>query len=203
MEESLSAKELAEEHCREGFRLAWVAKDTDAALQEFRTALEIWPASAQAHCQIGQIHFSATEPNLAEALCEFLEATRVAPEWSEGHLWCGNVLQEMLKMDEAAARFKEAMRLTPGDARTYISFGICLIKQGKYADAIAAFQQGIALKPAYGEMATRMMLADALRKNGQVKEALSEWKTVASMKAVWDYEQGEPERAKEFLAQYG
>jgi len=90
----------------------------------------------------------------------------------------------------------------PGDARTHISFGTCLIKQGKYADAIAAFRQGIALKPAYGEMATRMMLADALRTNGQVKEALSEWKTVASMKAVWDYEQGEPERAKEFLAQY-
>jgi len=48
------------------------------------------------------------------------------------------------------------------------------------ADAIAAFQQGIGTQARYGEMATRMMLADALRKNGQVKEALSEWKTVAS-----------------------
>jgi len=65
-------------------------------------------------------HFSATERNLAEALYEFLEATRVAPDWGEGHLWCGNVLQEMLRMDEAAVRYKEAIRLMPGDARTHI-----------------------------------------------------------------------------------
>jgi hypothetical protein len=41
-----------------------------------------------------------------------------------------------------------------------------------------------------------------LRQNGQIKEALIEWETVANMKAVWDYEQGEPELARKLLAQF-
>lgn len=203
MEKSISNKEHSEEHCRNGFRLAWVENNHDAALKEFQTALQLWPDNPQAHCQIGEILFFASNRNLADALKEFEHVTRVAPDWAEGHLWHGNTLQEMERYEEAESAYNDAARLMPSDARAHISLGGCPVKLGKFAPAVAAFRRGIALKPAYGEMSARMMLADALRKNGQLEEALSEWKTVANMEAVWDYERGEPERAKAFLAQYG
>jgi tetratricopeptide (TPR) repeat protein len=202
MEPLQSAKELAEEHCREGFRLAWLEKKPAAALEKFRAALEIWPANPQAHCQIGEIHFFAPERNLPEALREFDETIRRAPDWGEGHFWRGAVLQEMERHEEAASAYKEAVRLMPRDPRAYVSLGDCLAKLEKYAEAVDALQKGISARPAYGEMAARMKLADVFCKNGQLPNAIQQWQTVANMTAVWDYEQSEPERAKKFLMQY-
>jgi cytochrome c-type biogenesis protein CcmH/NrfG len=203
MESSQSGKELAEEHCREGFRLAWVANDFPAALRQFHAALEISPNNPQAHCQIGEIHFFSPERNLDEALKEFQEAIRLAPDWGEGTFWLASALHEMKRHSEATVAYKEAVRLTPSDPRAYISLGRCLFEMEKYAEAVQALQQGIDLKPAYGEISARMMLADAFRETRQLRRALREWQIVSSMTAVWDYEQGEPERAKKFLLQYG
>jgi tetratricopeptide (TPR) repeat protein len=201
--ETPTFKELAEEHCKNGFELAWLQNDREGALKEFRAALELWPDAPQAHCQIGQIHLFAPSPNLSEALKEFQIVARVAPDWGEGHLWCGNVLHDMERCDEAEGSYKEAARLTPNDTRPHTSLGACLLMRGKFAEAIKSLRHAITLKQVYGEIATRMMLADALRQNGQVKEALSEWETVSKMDAVWEYEQGEPERAKQLMAQFG
>lgn len=200
--ENRTPKDLSDEHCRIGFNHV-VCGNTAEALNEFRTALDIWPDNPRAHCQIGQIHFSASKPNLSEALKEFQTVTRIAPDWGEGHLCCGNALDEMGRSDEAESSYQEAARLMPSDARPHTSLAICLVKLGRFSDAITSFRRGIALNPHYGEISARMMLADALLQNGQIKEALIEWEIVSKMKAVWDYEEGEPELAKKLMAQFG
>ena len=139
---------------------------------------------------------------MSEALKEFHTVTRIAPDWGEGHFWCGNALDEMGRGEEAESSYKEAARLMPADARPHTSLAICLVKLGRLPDAITSFHRGIALKPHYGEISARMM-ADALLQNGQIKEALIEWEIVSKMKAVWDYEEGEPELAKKLMAQFG
>lgn len=200
--ENRTPKDLSQEHCRIGFdHVVW--GNTAEALKEFQTALEIWPDNPQAHCQIGQIHLSSRKPNLSEALKEFETVTRLAPDWGEGHLCCGNALDEMGRGSEAESFYKEAARLMPADARPHTSLAICLVKLGRFSDAITFFRRGIALKPHYGEISARMMLADALLQNGQTTEAISEWEIVSNMKAVWDYEEGEPERAKKLMTQFG
>jgi tetratricopeptide (TPR) repeat protein len=197
----MSPEEQAKQHCERGDQLAWIERKTTAALKEYRAALKIWPSCAAAHWRIGQIHFFARKRRLEEALQEFQETIRIAPEWSEGHLWCANTLADLQRAEEAITEYRETIRLEPNDPRHYISLGVCLSKVGRHAEAVNAFGKGIELKPAYGEIAAHMMLADALQANGQLREALHEWRLVANMKAVWDYEQGEPERAQVLLAQ--
>lgn len=203
MEDLLLRRELAEEYCKDGYRLAWIEGDLAAGLAEFKKALELWPDSTQAHHQIGLIYFHSSKRDLLSALAEFEAVTRLAGDWSEGYLWQANTLQDLGRNGEAESAYREAARLTPDDSRIHISFAACLVKQSKFKDAIASFRHGIALKPAYGEISARMMLADALRENGQIKEAIEQWKIVATMDAVWSYEQEEPELAKKFLAQFG
>lgn len=197
----MRAELSAEEHIQNGFRLAWIENDRTAALREFAAALRIEPHNSRAHLQIGQIHFY--ESDLIKALREFEEVNRLAPHWGEGHLFRANTLQDLERFEEAESAYYRTIDLMPDDPRPHISLGTCLVKLGRLSEAIAAFRKGIALKLAYGEIASRMMLADALLENGQKEEALEQWRTVANMEAVWDYEQDDPGKARQMLTKYG
>jgi tetratricopeptide (TPR) repeat protein len=187
---------------KEADKLAWMDDRPRAALKAYRLVLQSNPGNALAHWRIGQIHFFAEERNLEGALNEFRQAIDISPDWSEGHLCCANTLKAMNRLDDAIAEYREAIRLHPSDARYHISLGDCLARLGAYGDAVLSFRKGIELQPSYGEIDARMMLADALRNDGRVQDAINEWRIVAGMKAVWDYEKGKPERAKSLIAEY-
>jgi protein O-GlcNAc transferase len=198
----MTAEEKAKQHAERADKMAWIEGNKAAALKEYQTALELCPRLVHAHLRIGQLHFHAEPPELAEALAAFQETVRLAPDWSEGHLWLANTLQRMEKNDDAIAAYKEAIRLAPRDARAYTSLGMSLATMGEYEEAIAAFREGLACKPTYGEIAARMALADALKANGQIAEARRQWRTVARSKATWSYEQDAPEEARALLKRH-
>ena len=195
-------KDKAREHFERGEQLAWVKGKWEAALKEYRAALEACPTSAATHWRIGQVHFFAEKPRLDEALNAFREAVRIEPEWCEGHFWSAGVLEEMGRLEEAIEAYQRAVQADPDDPRNPIALGACLGKARRYAEAIPAFQRGLALEPDYGEINARMMLADALKEFGRLREAVREWKTVAEMPATWDYEEGEPQRAQALLDEF-
>jgi tetratricopeptide (TPR) repeat protein len=192
----------ARKHLERGFHLAWVEQNANAALEEFRAGLELQPDMAEIHLQIGQVHFHSDTPQYEEALREFLEVTRLLPKWAEGHLWAANTLDQLDRLHEALNEFRVAAELAPDDPRIHISMGRCLSKMSRFSEAIASFKEGIRLKPVYGEMDARMLLAEALRDNGQLPEAVKELRTVAAMQPVWSYEMSLPDEARQMIDKY-
>ncbi|HPS00479.1 MAG TPA: tetratricopeptide repeat protein [Candidatus Sumerlaeota bacterium] len=195
-------EEKARWHVLRGDQLAWVNMKRRAALQEYRAALKIWSSYPKAHWRIGQLHYYARKPRYEKALAEFQETVRLAPEWSEGYLWCGNALDEIGRSDEAIEAYRKAIQLEPDDPRHHISLGACLDKSGRHAEAIPAFRRGIELEPTYGEMSARMYLADALKANDQLPEAIEQWRIVAKMEEWWDEDEGVAREAQDFLDQF-
>ena len=196
------AAKTATRHLERGDKLARLQHRKTAALKEYQAALDLEPHVAEAHWRIGQIRYFARRKELAAALTAFEAAVEARPDWSEGHLWRANALAELGRLAEVEDSYREAIRLRPEDTRPHISLGLCLPKMGRHAEAIACYREGLRLGPAYGEMAARLMLADAYKENGQIAEAVSEWRIVAETKPVWDYEDDNSEEARRIPAQY-
>lgn len=198
----MSIEQQAEEHFKKAEHLAWIEEKEDEALEEYRQALELCPDMPWAHLRIGQVHLSAKPPRFDDALSEFKQAIDLAPEWGEAYLAIANALFDMGQFEKAVEEYRRALRLAPDDPRIHISLACCLSEIKHYAEAIEEYRRGIDLKPAYGEMDAHMMLADAYKANGQINEAIREWKIVAGMKPVWDYEKPHPKEAKRMLKKY-
>lgn len=197
-----SGMDKAREHLQRGFHLAWIEDNADAALEEFRAGLELQPDMAEIHLQIGEVHFHSDTPRYEEVLQEFLQVTRIAPRWAEGHLMAANTLEQLDRLDEALKEFQIAAELAPDDPRIRISMGCCLNKMSRFSEAVTSFKEGICLKPAYGEMDAHMFLAEALRNDGQIVEAIKEFRIAAAMEPVWDYEMSLHEEARQMMEEY-
>lgn len=194
--------QTAQQHLERGDKLAWLQHRKTAALKEYQAALNLEPTMAMAHWCIGQVYFHARKRDLAAALAEFHETVRLAPEWNEGHFCCAITLQDLGRLEEALAAFVDAVRLEPEDARVQIALGECYFRMNRFEAAIECYREGLRLKPAYGEMAAHLMLAAAYRDNGQIDDAVAEWRIVAGTMPVWDYEQNNSEEARRMLVWY-
>jgi len=51
-------------------------------------------------------------------------------------------------------------------------------------------------------MSARMYLADALKANDQLPEAIEQWRIVAKMEEWWDEDEGVAREAQDFLDQF-
>jgi len=198
----------ARKRLEEAETLAWVKRRPKAAIPKCQEAIAqateagCTDVAAQAHWQLGQIHFFAKTPDLSAALESFSAATRLAPDWAEAHLWEANTLADLDRPEEAALAYLEAVRRDPADPRIHISLGRCLAEMGRYDDAIAAYREGIRRKPDYGEISARMMLADALMESGDTTGAITEWKSVLRQKGTAEDEEEEQALARTLLAQH-
>lgn len=192
----------AEQHFERGDKLAWRQHRKADALKEYAAALERDPTMAAAHWRMGQVHFHARRRDLAAALAEFEETVRLAPEWNEGYFCCALTLMDLGRRDEALEAFLKAVRLGPEDARVQVALGQCYFQMNRLEAAIDCYEHGLRLRPTYGEMATRLRLADAYQENGQVAEAILQWRLVAETDPVWVYEDDNPAHAREMLARY-
>ncbi|HVU09571.1 MAG TPA: tetratricopeptide repeat protein [Verrucomicrobiae bacterium] len=129
----------------------------------------------------GQTLFFASPPDLDGAIKAFQSVTEQAPDWMEGFHWLGSALEQRGKLENAIAMFQKAVQLDKHDSRPLISLGVCFVKAGRLNEAIKYFRSGLELKPHYGEADARLMLADALERNGKIQDAIVEWKKISEM----------------------
>jgi tetratricopeptide (TPR) repeat protein len=190
----------AKRHIHNGDQLAWIHDDPDAALKEYRLALELDPTLEMAHWRIGQVHFFADPPRTEEAITAFRNAIRVAPKWSESHYWLGLGLAQKKKYSEAIQAHHKAIALSEKeDERFFISLGGILYRDRQYSQAVKAYQEGIRI--AGGVDANYcMMLADALLANKQIKLACAEWKRALESQSRYDNEDEIAEKARRMIA---
>ena len=104
------------------------------------------------------------------------------------------------KHGEAAAIYKELVKLSE-DPRIFIAYGACLQRLGHWQESIKNLQRGIDLKPHYCEGDARLFLAESLLQVGKKKEAIQQWKFVASMQPEYPRYEAVPNEAKKRLAE--
>jgi len=100
---------------------------------------------------------------------------------SESECKIGAELEDNQQHSAALSHYKAAIDLDPSETRYWIAFGACLTALRHWDQAIKALMRGLELKPHYAEADARMILADALRLAGRVRDAGRQWEIVSQM----------------------
>ena len=88
--------------------------DLDAAISNYKMALNMNPDFALAHNALGHAFF--TKGKLNTSIEEFKKATKIDPNFGSAHCSLGAALAEAGKMKEAITEFKKAVDLEPDNA---------------------------------------------------------------------------------------
>jgi Flp pilus assembly protein TadD len=176
---------LAVEHCREALKLkpddgllnSNLASALDEAGQReeaevhHRLAVQFAPNAALAHHRYG-IHLAQRPEHLAEAVEQFTEAIRLAPDFADAHFNLGIALGFEGKREESIARLQEAVRLREDSSPFHYRLAMGLQETGRTEEAAAHYRRALEIDPASAEAADRLawILAtdrEATIRNGQ------------------------------------
>ena len=165
-----------------------------AAAARYRQALQLNPANASAHNNLGLA--LQTEAGLEDAVLEllglgfwrepswrawseaaageYLQAVRLDPASANARNNLGVALTRQGKLDEAIAQFTQALRLAPDNASGHNNLGALLARRGRYAEAIQEYAAAARLAP--GSPAVLDNLGDALAHEGRTNEATAQYR---------------------------
>jgi arylsulfatase A-like enzyme/Flp pilus assembly protein TadD len=149
--------------------LARAGRASEAEASE-RTALELDPALAEAHNQLGIL--LAGRGRLEEALAEFRVTTSLDP--TDARAWnnAANALRGRGRAEEARTAYERAAELAPRDPDPLNGLGTLAVQGGRADEAIGLFRRALALSPDLPEV--RLNLAVALVQAGRSGEAVRE-----------------------------
>ena len=118
---------------------------SDEASAQYRRALELDPANAHAHTNLGVL--AAGRGERAAALLHFEAAAASAPGQARNQSNLGVELQVQGRILEAIAAFERAVALEPKDAALRFQLGAALAAAGQPGPAIAQFEEFLRLEP--------------------------------------------------------
>lgn len=122
-----------------GAFLAFQAGRAYAHSMDYRDDLVFWRATKNAvpHSAKAHLNYSimvGARGDLTTRLLESQEAMRLAPKWAMAHIYTGDVLCRMRRVDEAFPHYEEGFRLGPNDP-SLISLALqCLWDEGRLKD---------------------------------------------------------------------
>lgn len=103
------------------------------------------PPEARAHMERGQRLYDQGQVN--EAIAEWHEAIRLAPQAARAHHLLGVALRDRGEQTKAIAAFREALRLEPDDATAYVHLARALEVAGDTPGALEAYRAALRLVP--------------------------------------------------------
>jgi len=115
------------------------------ALNQYRQALKLDPASPEVCNNLGRLLNDAGKP--AEALDYCRRAVVLNEKSAPSHNGLGVVLTELGHFDEALNEFSTAARLNAGYAAPHFQTGRVLLKLGREAEALPQFREALRLEP--------------------------------------------------------
>jgi eukaryotic-like serine/threonine-protein kinase len=150
---------LARQHCERALALdgllapAWVTLGVleagtghaEAALADFKRALDREPRSALAYRELGRAYERLDR--LAEAEATYRKAIELRPDSWTGYSYLGYLLVTQGRTAEAERVYARALELAPDNAQLWDSLGSARYYQGRFADAQAAYAKSVALNP--------------------------------------------------------
>jgi protein O-mannosyl-transferase len=145
----------------------------EAAIDRFGEAVRLKPDFALARKNLAKALIRTGR--IRRGLAEFAEAARLAPDDGGVRNDYGRALAQAGRIDEALARFAEAARLDPRSAAIQINWGLALEQSRRPTESIVHFAAAARLEP--DRVDNHLLLAEALARRGDVREAASELET--------------------------
>ncbi len=142
--------------------------DHDAAITEWRRALDMSPGDMRVHHGLGVA--LAAKGDFSEAIEQYQKALAVDPEYSDSYVSWGFALARSGRMDEAIPKFEKALDLNPRDAGALSNLGAAMLEKGKADQAIWYSQKALEISPEDPD--ARGNLAVALAMSGKPAEAI-------------------------------
>jgi tetratricopeptide (TPR) repeat protein len=177
----LGELELAEAHYRESLAIepqAAIHSDlgfvlerqglADEAIEQYQKALELDPASASAHYNLGGALVRRRES--AAAAQHFRAALEHKPS-APAYAGLGLALYQQGEVDEAIASLRAGIAADPKHPAAYDQLGTILVEQGKLEEAASNYRLLVHYRPS---AAAHQKLAEVLMRLGRTDEARKE-----------------------------
>ena len=138
-----------------------------AALPEWKKALEMDPNDAKAHINLGTALAETGQPDAA--IVHLQKAIDLNPVNANAYSAMASLLVRTGKPGDAVAYYEKSLQLKPDDAKLHNSIGLVLAMTGHPGDAIAHYRKALRSDPAYADSYAHLGAALAL---GQADEAI-------------------------------
>jgi tetratricopeptide (TPR) repeat protein len=146
--------------------------EIDAAIIQYRQALEIAPGYAAAHYNLGNA--LAAREDVDEAMAHYRRALEIKPDYAEAHNNFGGILAGRGKIDEAIAHYQRALKIKPDYAEAHNNLGNALAGRGQVDEAITYYRKAVEVEPNFA--AAHNNLGYALAGRGRVDEAIAQYR---------------------------
>ena len=158
---------------------------TEAALAEWKKAVELNPEEAKAHFNLALA--LDNQGLLDEAIIHYQKATDLEPDNTAAFTNLAVALARTGKLDEAVESFAKCAAIEPGSARTQGNLGIALIDQGRIDEGMEHCLKALEIDPEYADAYNS--LAIALARTEKLDEAIAHLeKAVAINPASFEYQ---------------
>jgi Flp pilus assembly protein TadD len=125
--------------------LAFDADRVDEAIDHYERSLELNPASAPTHYNLGIAY--AARGRRDDARAEFQKAVDLDPDYAQAHNNLGAMLSVSGDIAGALQHLRRAVQLRPDNVEAHTNFGTTLSANGHPAEAAAQFREALALRP--------------------------------------------------------
>lgn len=140
----------------------------ESALQHMRAAIDLAPASALLHCELGRLLGSCKR--FEQALESFSAATRLDPGYLDAWFLLGVTLQKCGRPGEAAEALRTALALAPERFEIVAALARQESELERHESALALLRRAVGLDPANADC--RLLLGETLIRLGRSEEAL-------------------------------
>ncbi len=141
----------------------------NTALGIVRKALEIDDSLGEAHASLGLLIHNR-DWDFAGAEREYRRAIELTPSYASAYHWCGELLVQMGRFDEAFELYRQASELDPLSSAIHSDVGLAWYFARDYDRAIAKLQKTIETDPTFSR--SYRYLAKVLAQVGQYAEAV-------------------------------
>jgi Flp pilus assembly protein TadD len=132
-------------HNNLGFDLFHKEGLVDEGIAHFKKALEINPAAAPAHYNLGDAFREKGQMDVA--ITHYRKALEIKPDMAEAHFNLGVSFFQLGRLDEAILHYQEVLKIKPEYAEAHMNLGICLSQKGRLDEAIPHFQKALEIEP--------------------------------------------------------
>ena len=139
----------------------------NAAIREFRQALQINPENVEVHVALARS--LARQGESEEALKHLGRAIELKPQSALAHEAMGNVLAQQRKLPEAAECFRKALRIDPRLPVAHFRLGVVLMDLGQFEEAGVHLAEAVRLDP--DDPKAACSLGHVLSREGKLAEA--------------------------------
>lgn len=152
--------------------------ESGPALEKFRQALELDPATFDPSFQVGKL--LTEQQGYEEARHHLGNAIHLRPDCASAHSLLGQCLAALGHTQEAIMACKKAVKLNPNDAAAFSQLGALYDAKGENPEICVTFcRQSVALSPDNGLF--HMRLAALYHKHAQLDQALAAYQAAAEL----------------------